>query len=132
MDLSAVDALAVDMDLKHLGARSEMIAAVWLLERGYEVFRNVSSAGPIDLVAVDPTDRDGTVYLFDVKSEMTQGTSLKSRSTIQQKIGVRTLIVERWNQNDCRIQGEFSHARKTVSRRRFFPQTLPECTQKRK
>jgi hypothetical protein len=113
-----VDNLVIDMDLKHLGTRSELIAAVWLLERGYEVFRNVSSAGPIDLVAVDPAD--GAVYLFDVKSEMTQGGSLKGRSLIQQQIGVKTLILERWNENNCRIQGDSPHAIKKASRRGSF------------
>jgi len=97
--------LTVDMDLKHLGARSELIAAVWLLERGFEVFRNISTAGPIDLVAVDA---NGCTHLFDVKSETTQGTSIKGRSLVQRQMGVKILVLERWNENNCRIQGEFS------------------------
>lgn len=41
------------MNKKHKGARSELRAAAWLLTRGYEVFRNVSQHGPVDLVALD-------------------------------------------------------------------------------
>ena len=40
-----------------------MIASAWLLEKGYEVFANVSHCGPIDLVAI----RDQDVSLIDVK-----------------------------------------------------------------
>jgi len=52
------------MILKHLGARSELIAATWLLDRGYEVFRNVSQHGAADLVAWNGTD---TLFV-DVKT----------------------------------------------------------------
>lgn len=31
------------IDRKHRGARSELIASTYLLDQGYEVFRNVSS-----------------------------------------------------------------------------------------
>lgn len=41
---------------KHRGALSELRACVWLLEQGYEVFRNVSDCGPIDLMAVKGTE----------------------------------------------------------------------------
>lgn len=54
------------MDSKHKGARSELVATVWLLERGYEVFRNVSQHGIIDLIARDP--ETGEIRLFDVKT----------------------------------------------------------------
>lgn len=46
------------------GDISELIACTWLLEKGHEVFRNVSSTGPIDIIAV----KEGTVRLIDVKS----------------------------------------------------------------
>lgn len=38
------------MNRNHLGAASELIAAAYLLQQGYEVFRNVSPTGPADLV----------------------------------------------------------------------------------
>ena len=48
------------------GACSELIAAVWLLEQGFEVFRNVSPDGPADLVAWKRgTDEK---FLIDVKT----------------------------------------------------------------
>jgi hypothetical protein len=54
---------------KHRGAHAELRAAAWLLEQGYEVFRNVSGHGKIDLVAV----KDGEVRFFDVKASYKGG-----------------------------------------------------------
>jgi hypothetical protein len=48
---------------KHKGARNELAAIVWLLDQGYEVFRNVSAHGSIDVIAV----KDGEVTRIDVK-----------------------------------------------------------------
>jgi hypothetical protein len=56
------------MDRKHLGSYNEMIATLWLMERGYEVFRNVSAHGLIDLVAL----KDGVFTKFDVKMAYSQ------------------------------------------------------------
>lgn len=49
---------------RHLGSWSEIIASAWLLELGYEVFRNVSDKGPIDLIAI----KNNEVTFIDVKS----------------------------------------------------------------
>ncbi len=46
------------------GAYSELAAAVYLLKQGYEVFRNLSPCGPVDLVAI----RDDEILQIDVKS----------------------------------------------------------------
>jgi Holliday junction resolvase-like predicted endonuclease len=48
---------------KHLGGRNELVACAWLLDNGFEVFRNVSQHGVIDLIAL----RGGKSYFFDVK-----------------------------------------------------------------
>lgn len=40
------------METKHKGAHSELAACVWLLEQGFEVFRNVSQHGTTDMVAI--------------------------------------------------------------------------------
>ena len=40
------------MDTKHKGAHSELDACVWLLDQGFEVFRNVSLHGTTDIVAI--------------------------------------------------------------------------------
>lgn len=52
------------MNKKHKGACAELRAAAWLLEQGYEVFRNVSGFGEIDIVAV----KAGIARFFDVKA----------------------------------------------------------------
>jgi Holliday junction resolvase len=52
------------MDKKHVGARSELIACAWLLAEGYEVFRNVSPHGHVDIIAL----KDGKTFYFDVKT----------------------------------------------------------------
>lgn len=43
---------------------AELKAMSWLLDQGYEVYRNVSPEGPFDLIAIKP---DETVYI-DVKT----------------------------------------------------------------
>lgn len=50
------------MDQKHKGAYAEQRAIVWLMERGYEVFTNVSQHGSVDLIARSA----GTIILIDV------------------------------------------------------------------
>lgn len=51
-------------DPNRIGDINELKAVTWLLEQGYEVFRNVGCTGPIDLVAVKP----GEVLMIDVKT----------------------------------------------------------------
>lgn len=46
------------------GGYSEIVACAWLLENGYEVFRNVADHGAIDLIAV----RGKECILIDVKT----------------------------------------------------------------
>ena len=48
---------------KHRGGWAELVACAWLLELGYEVFRNVSAVGPIDMVAIKGKE----TLLIDVK-----------------------------------------------------------------
>lgn len=50
----------------HKGAYSEMAACMWLLKQGYEVFRNISCTGPIDIVAWNR--KTGEFFPYDVKS----------------------------------------------------------------
>jgi Holliday junction resolvase-like predicted endonuclease len=51
---------------KHTGAMSELKATIWLMEQGYEVFRNVSPHGGVDIIARHPTS--GEMLLIDVKT----------------------------------------------------------------
>lgn len=79
---------------KHKGAHSELIAVTWLLSEGYEVFRNVSSHGPIDIIAF----RDGETLLLDVKSRAYMhgdGAAKPPRITPEQSVlGVKLLLVD--------------------------------------
>lgn len=61
---------------KHKGAHSELIASAWLIEQGYEVFRNVSQHGYIDIIAI----KDGIVYKFDVKTAFKKDLNLSLKS----------------------------------------------------
>ena len=78
-------------DTSRKGDIAELIAVTWLLEQGYEVFRNVGCTGKIDLVAV----KDGEIRLIDVKTviyrmdhgELTPGAN-------KAKKGVERLLVD--------------------------------------
>jgi hypothetical protein len=54
-----------DVQRKHRGAYNELAACQWLLAQGYEVFRNVSPYGMVDIVAV----RGDEILKIDVKSD---------------------------------------------------------------
>lgn len=56
-----------EIKAKHVGARSELTAAAWLLDRGYDVSQNVSARGVIDLIGINK------VYFFDAKSAGNSG-----------------------------------------------------------
>ena len=79
------------LDGKHKGCLGELMAACWLLELGYEVFRNVSPSGPVDVVAM----KDGEILLVDIKSDHTnKEVPHRARLTAQQEaLGVRKLVV---------------------------------------
>jgi hypothetical protein len=70
------------MHRKHKGSVGELTACIWLLKAGYEVFRNVSQHGEIDLVAI----RDGVIYLLDASSEPN-----RSLSETQAKMNVKRI-----------------------------------------
>lgn len=53
------------MQAKHKGAHSELIASAWLLRQGYEVFRNVSQHGRVDIIAI----RNNEIIYIDVKTD---------------------------------------------------------------
>lgn len=74
------------MNKKHMGARSELIACAWLLENGWEVFRNVSQFGLVDLIGM----KDGRTVYFDVKTCRAHPQKL---SMAQQAMGVKPLYV---------------------------------------
>lgn len=57
----------MNIDKKHKGTLAELVVSSWLLEQGYEVFRNVSPHGPIDIIARHPIT--GLLDLIDVKTK---------------------------------------------------------------
>ncbi len=61
--------MRVDAPQKHRGAWAELAACQWLLSRGYEVFLNISSHGPADLVAFQGEQ----ILKIDVKSGDVRG-----------------------------------------------------------
>lgn len=74
---------------KHKGAHSELVATAWLIEQGYEVFRNVSQHGAVDLIYRDPasgaltpvdvttgsvhTRQDGSRCVYFAKNKLGKG-----------------------------------------------------------
>lgn len=77
---------------KHAGAMNELQACLHLLEDGYEVFKNVSPVGEIDIIAI----KNGVIKLLDVKPGVVKsdgtatGMSLKNN---QLALGIRALHV---------------------------------------
>lgn len=86
------------MHRKHHGARGEMMACIWLLNNGYEVFRNISAHGEIDLVAI----KDQEILKLDVKSsiKLDKGARFLLKDS-QVKNGVVPIYV--FSNGECRI-----------------------------
>jgi len=82
------------MHPKHIGARNELLACAWLLAQGYEVFRNVSNHGIVDIVGM----QGGGFTRFDVK---TAGVGLRRLSPEQIAANVHLLIVH--SDGSCQI-----------------------------
>ena len=67
--------------------KSEQIAILHLLKKGYFVFKNLYGVGPADLIAIN---EKGAVEIFDVKTESYRktwkpGTRICRRLTQEQK-----------------------------------------------
>ncbi len=98
----------------HKGAWAELQAASWLLRQGYEVCRNVSQCGPVDLVAIR---RDGKMFLIDVKTQkpLVYGSGATKLTPLQQEMGVRLLFVS--PRGICIWQQTFSPSRRLTGPR---------------
>ncbi len=69
------------------GMKSEQIAILYLIEKGYFVFKNLYGVGPADLIAIN---EKGAIEIFDVKTESYRktwkpGTRICRRLTQEQK-----------------------------------------------
>jgi hypothetical protein len=115
------------MEQKHKGAHSELTACAWLLRQGYEVFRNVSQHGLIDIIAI----KDGKTLLLDVKS----GPSLASVSVSPEQAasGVGILFVDN---EQCiivdspRVRGAWTERNCSYCEQAFMPQGQKGSIQK--
>ena len=72
------------------GELSELIATTWFWDRGWEVFRNSSSTGPIDLIVL----KDGELILIDVKTRPENKRSGYGRTERQKELGVCVFQVD--------------------------------------
>lgn len=77
-----------------IGDVVELKACAWLMEVGFEVFRNVSSKGPIDIVAVD---KQGVPVFIDVKKVTDLARTGRKvvqpkKTSYQQHLGVKLLF----------------------------------------
>lgn len=77
------------VELKHKGCWAEMVACCWLIQNGYDVFKNISQHGLIDIIAL----RDGKVFKFDVKSVNEAHTNVPPLSQAQAEMGILALAV---------------------------------------
>ena len=69
------------------GMQSEQIAILYLIEKGYFVFKNLYGVGPADLIAIN---EKGALEIYDVKSESYRktwkpGTRICRKLTQEQK-----------------------------------------------
>jgi hypothetical protein len=83
----------MELKRKHSGAANELAAMLWLLRQGYDVFRNVSQHGSIDLIAV----RNGEFLKLDVKGvEGFGATGLRETAvtTEQRELDVKILLAK--------------------------------------
>ena len=83
-----------------IGDVSEHRAIIKFLEQGYEVFKNVSSSGPIDMVLVH--HETGEVRLIDVKTT--------SRRTKSWRPGSK--IIRQRTKEQIRLKVEFEYVEK--------------------
>ena len=86
------------------GMKSEQIAILFLISKGYFVFKNLYGVGPADLIAIN---EKGHIRIFDVKSESYRktwkpGTRICRRLSQEQKrLKMEFLFVDK--EGGCRI-----------------------------
>ena len=93
---------------KHKGARSELLACAWLLAQGYEVFRNVSSCGLVDIIAL----KDGRATLFDVKTWSLPDHFPLRLTPAQKHAGVKLIAVK--PDGECEIDPKEARTRAEI------------------
>ena len=88
------------------GMQSEQIAILYLIEKGFFVFKNLYGVGPADLIAIN---EKGALEIYDVKSESYRktwkpGTRICRQLTQEQKkLKMKFIFVDK--NGGCRIAG---------------------------
>ena len=86
------------------GMHSEQTAILFLISKGYFVFKNLYGVGPADLIAIN---EEGALKIFDVKSESYRktwkpGTRICRQLTQEQKkLKIKFIFVDK--EGECRI-----------------------------
>lgn len=75
------------MNPSRKGDLAEFYAVTWLWDNGFEVFKNASCTGPVDIMAY----KDETVYLFDIKHKESNLRWGHRRTELQKKLGVQII-----------------------------------------
>ena len=84
---------------------AEQIAVLYLIDKGYFVFKNLYGVGPADLIAIN---EKGAVEIYDVKSESYRktwkpGTRICRKLTQEQKkLKIKFIFVER--DGTCKVR----------------------------
>ena len=85
--------------------QSEQIAILYLIEKGYFVFKNLYGVGPADLIAIN---EKGALEIYDVKSESYRktwkpGTRICRKLTQEQKkLKMKFIFVDK--DGTCKIK----------------------------
>ena len=88
------------------GMKSEQIAILYLIEKGFFVFKNLYGVGPADIIAIN---EKGALEIYDVKSESYRktwkpGTRICRKLTQEQKkLKMKFIFVDK--NGGCRIAG---------------------------
>ena len=86
------------------GMQSEQIAILYLIEKGFFVFKNLYGVGPADIIAIN---EKGALEIYDVKSESYRktwkpGTRICRKLTQEQKkLKMKFIFVDK--NGGCRI-----------------------------
>ena len=87
------------------GMWAEQLAVLYLIDKGYFVFKNLYGVGPADLIAIN---EKGAVEIYDVKSESYRktwkpGTRICRKLTQEQKkLKMKFIFVER--DGTCKVR----------------------------
>ena len=87
------------------GMQSEQMAILYLIEKGFFVFKNLYGVGPADLIAIN---EKGKVNIYDVKSESYRrtwkpGTRIPRALTLEQrKLKMQFIFVDK--DGTCKVR----------------------------